>query len=71
MICGGARRIYDQFTDGLRDTNWAGNIFASDSLSPLSDELASELLALQVELLLHAAASYYRRVVRKCEQCLI
>ena len=46
------------------------NVFASDPLSPLSDELASELLALQVELLLHAAASYYRRVVRKCEQCL-
>ncbi len=66
ITCGKGDSIFREFEKPFRDLEWARELFLSD----LAAVHTSELLVLQVELSLHCAAGYYRRIVEASQQCL-
>lgn len=68
MVCGGAHKILSEFEQNFRDVGWASKITQIAREQNYPDEFVSEVIGLQVELLMHGAASYYRRIVRRCDQ---
>ena len=64
ITCGGGLRIFKEFEAALFDNlDWADDIVNDEPLG-----IVPELLALQVELILHHAAAYFRRVVRPASE---
>ena len=68
MVCGKAREIFHSFEEHLfSDFAWVQQY--DDDDTPLENHaFRSELIVLQIELCLHHAASYFRRIVKPAEQ---
>ena len=63
LVYGKAKEIFNEFARVFTDTAWA-----SDLKMSFTDGMASELIGIQVEMSLHNACSYYRRIVAACDE---
>jgi hypothetical protein len=65
LTCGDAIRIFMEFERPFTDLSWARDISLSETILP---EMCTQLLTLQVELSLHCAAAFDRRIVRPSQE---
>ena len=65
LICGKGQELTQEFSKPLCDSQWAGSVFAR-----APEDCYSDLIELNVMLLLHNGAGYNRRIVRDMQRFL-
>ncbi len=64
LVCGHGRRMYDEFSVSFTNLAWARDA----CFAGLNKDLEDAYVHLRVEMALHAAAAFFRRIVKPCEE---